>query len=61
MSHAILLKGEINVDNRFTYHHHAQHDKSRGSRRVHDEQEAKVHDAAKEVHRRCIQENKKGQ
>jgi hypothetical protein len=59
-SHAILQKGEINVDGRYTYHHHTGHDKSSGSKRDHEEK-VKVHDEAKEVHWKCIQENEKGQ
>ena len=54
------IKGEVNVDGRYTYHHHAGNDKSIGSKRVHKEKE-KVHDGAKEVHWKCLQENKMGQ
>jgi hypothetical protein len=54
------IKGEVNVDSRYTYHHHARNDKSIGSTRVHQEKE-KVHEGAKEVNWKCLQENKKGQ
>jgi hypothetical protein len=39
---------------------HAGNGKSIGSKRVHKEKE-KVHDGAKEVHWKCLQENKMGQ
>jgi hypothetical protein len=48
------------VADTFTNHHHARNDKSIGSKRVHKEKE-KVHDGAKEVHWKCLQENKMGQ
>jgi hypothetical protein len=51
---------EVNVDSRYTYHHHAGHDKLISSKRVHQEKE-KIHDGAKEVHFKCIQENEKRQ
>jgi hypothetical protein len=48
------------VADTFTNHHHARNDKLIGSKRVHKEKE-KVHDGAKEVHWKCLQENKMGQ
>ncbi len=42
----------------YTYHHHARHDQWSSSKKVHKEKE-KVHDGAKEVHWKCIQEKKR--
>jgi hypothetical protein len=50
-------KGEVNVDSRYTYHHHARN-KSIGSKRVLQKKE-KVHDGAKEVHLKCLQKTKR--
>jgi hypothetical protein len=47
----------MNVDGRYTYHHLTGHDRSSSSKRVHEEKE-EVHDGAKEVHWKCIQEKR---
>jgi hypothetical protein len=53
-------KVKSKIDSKYTYHYHTRHDKSSSSKRVHEEKE-KVHDEAKEIHWKCIQENEKGQ